>query len=355
VVPALCALAESFRVTGRDTLVAMVAGYDVGDRVAEGLGGYRALNDRGWHSTGTCGTFAAAAAAARSLSLTADTFCDALGIASGFTGGTWAFLADGAMTKRYHPGKAAETGLMAALLAHSGMTGPRMALEAEWGGLLGTYVGSLARPEAVVLELGRDFKILNDGIKPYACCRSTHGAVDIVLDLRQDGTLRPERIRRVIFHGTEANRRQLENQHVESVLEAQFSLPYTVAVAAVYGRATLDLFRPVRSSEPAIRDLMARVEMLADRPTGGKGEADLEIVLDDGSVLRRHVPTPRGDPRNPLSGTQLEEKAERLIVPVLGARTFEEIVGCVNHLEKLSSLSELTRLLALDREPTGGR
>ena len=96
--------------------MALLAGYDLAARVLEGAGGYRPHNDLGWHSTGTCGSFGAAAAAARSLGARSlDRFADALGIAGTFTGGIWAFLADGAMTKRFHPGKAAENGLSAAL------------------------------------------------------------------------------------------------------------------------------------------------------------------------------------------------------------------------------------------------
>src|SRR5262249_56271649 len=100
----------------------------------------------GRRCTGTCGSFGAAAAAAKMLGLDPERFADALGIAGTFTGGIWAFLADGAMTKRFHPGKAAENGLSAALLAQAGMTGPRQVLEAQWGGLFSTYTPAIPPP-----------------------------------------------------------------------------------------------------------------------------------------------------------------------------------------------------------------
>ena len=125
VVPVVCALAERERASGKDALTAMVAGYDLAARTLEGAGGYRPHNEAGWHSTGTCGSFGAAAAAARLLRLHPERFADALGIAGTFTGGIWAYLVDGAMTKRFHPGKAAENGLSAAMLAQAGMSGPR--------------------------------------------------------------------------------------------------------------------------------------------------------------------------------------------------------------------------------------
>ena len=171
VIPAVSSLAQGCRATGRDAIVAIVAGYDLAGRVLEGSGGYRPHNERGWHSTGTCGSFGAAAGAARLLRASPDTFTQALGIAGTFTGGTWAFLADGALVKRFHPGKAAETGVSAALLAREGLTGPRHVLDARWGGFYSTYAPGFATPERAIAGLGSEFFILRSGIKPHACCR----------------------------------------------------------------------------------------------------------------------------------------------------------------------------------------
>ena len=185
VVPAVCAMAERVRADGRTVLAALVAGYDVAARVTLGAGGYRAHNDLGWHSTGTCGTFGAAAGAARILGLDAQRFTSALGITGSFAGGTWAFLVDGAMSKRFHPGRSSENGVSAALLAEAGLVGPRFILEAAWGGFYGTYAGKTATPAATVEALGREFRILQSGQKPYPCCRGLHSSVDALLDLMQ--------------------------------------------------------------------------------------------------------------------------------------------------------------------------
>ncbi|MEO8442120.1 MAG: MmgE/PrpD family protein, partial [Betaproteobacteria bacterium] len=156
VVPAVCAMAERAQADGRSVLVALVAAYDVAARITEGAGGYRAHNDLGWHSTGTCGTFGAAAGAARILGLDAARFTSALGLTGSYAGGTWAFLVDGAMSKRFHPGRSSENGVSAALLAEAGLVGPRFILEADWGGFYKTYAGAVARPEATVAALGRE-------------------------------------------------------------------------------------------------------------------------------------------------------------------------------------------------------
>jgi 2-methylcitrate dehydratase PrpD len=345
VIPTLAAVADWVRVSGSDALVAIASGYDVADRIVEGLGGYRSHNDRGWHSTGTCGTFGSATAAARALSLDAPRFRHALGIAGTYTGGTWAFLVDGSMTKRYHAGRAAESGVLAAQLAGAGFDGPAQVLEAAWGGVLPTYAGAAADPQAVIRDLGATFKILDDGIKPYACCRGSHGAVEAVLGLLADEAIDAARIERITFHGPAQTVRQLGGRRLETVVDGQFSLPYTLALAVVHRRVTLDLFRPLQTHNHAVQEIMDRVELVADRPVGEKGEADVELVAAK-RVYRRHVKVPLGDPRNMLSAAELREKADSLITPVLGRDRFKAIADIVDRLEEIRDCRELTRLLA---------
>jgi 2-methylcitrate dehydratase PrpD len=163
VVPALFAAAalSTTPVDGRTGIEAVVLGYDIARRVQSALGGYDELNEKGWHSTGVCGTFGAALAAGRTLGLDAGQLGHAIGLAGSFTGGTWAFLGNGAMSKRMHVGRAAETGLHCALLARSGFTGPSELFEAPWGGFLGLYGGDAADPGALVTDLGTDWRRWN--------------------------------------------------------------------------------------------------------------------------------------------------------------------------------------------------
>ena len=210
--------------------MALLAGYDLAARVLEGAGGYRPHNDLGWHSTGTCGSFGAAAAAARILKLDGARFADALGIAGTFTGGIWAFLADGAMTKRFHPGKTAENGLSAALLAQAGMTGPRQVLEAEWGGFFSTYSPGIATPEATLDGLGKEFRIDRSGMKPYACCRGLHAGIDALFQIMAETNADAGAIRRMIVHGNAQFCRQFDRLRPSNLLDAQFSMQYALSV-----------------------------------------------------------------------------------------------------------------------------
>ena len=167
-------------VSGRAFIIAVVLGYDVGRRALEGFGGYRPHNEAGWHSTGTCGTFAAAAACASLLRLTPKQARSCLGLAASFSGGLWAFIHDGAMAKRVHAGRAAESGLLAALLARANMTGPAHVFEDVWGGFLRTYAHASTDPDALLRDLGESWRIMRCAIKPYASCRDTHAAVDAI-------------------------------------------------------------------------------------------------------------------------------------------------------------------------------
>jgi 2-methylcitrate dehydratase PrpD len=352
VIPAVCAVAQSDatssgqRLSGKDALTAIVAGYDVAQRVTEGAGGYRAHNDLGWHSSGTCGSFGAAAGAAKALKLDCEAYANALGIAGTFTGGIWAFLADGAMTKRFHPGKAAETGLSAALLAREGMSGPRQVLEGEWGGFYSTYARGIATPQATLKELGRDFRIARSGMKPYACCRGLHATLDALFDLMRETGAKSTSIARMIVHGNEQNRLQFDRPRIGNMLDAQFSFQYALAVAAVSGRATLDQFTPLRDKEAEVERLMSATDVVADREMKAGTYPPLEIRFRDGRSIERHIPFAKGAPENPLSDAELRDKAVSQIEPVLGEARCKALLACVASLEDVRDFAELTALLA---------
>ena len=343
VIPAAAAaLAARARCSGRDFILAVVAGYDVASRVLDGSGGYRPHNERGWHSTGTCGSFGAAAAAAKLLGASEREFTHALGIAGTFTGGTWAFLDDGAMVKRFHPGKAAETGVGAALLAASGLSGPGRILDARWGGFYATYAPGVSTPQAAVCDLGRTFHILRSGIKPYACCRTIHSCLDAVLELVPAGT--SHNVARMIVHGNAQTRLQFSRTEVRSLLQAQFSMPYCLAVAAESGRATLDQFEPLRTDDAEVRRLMSATEIRADRVLGPKDYPSLEVVYRDGTRRLLDVPLAKGAPEVPIEDNELREKARSLLVPVLGA---ERAAALVAGIEALDQGVDVATLLSL--------
>lgn len=347
VIPSVIATAERMASSGRDVLMSIIAGYDSAARILEGAGGYRRHNDLGWHSCATCGSFGAAAGAARILGLDAASFADALGIAGTFTGGIWAFLADGAMTKRFHPGKAAETGTSAAFLARSGMSGPHHVLEAKWGGFFSTYAGTIASPSETLAGLGHEFRIMRSGIKPYACCRTIHAPVDSLLALMAQFGVSDDAIAEIRVHGNEQTVRQFDRRTPASLLDAQFSMQYCLALAATEDRVDLDQFQPLRTGDPTIAALMERTFMLADRELGPTEYAAVELVLADGRRGEIQVQAARGHADNPLDDDEVTRKAISLMEPMLGSAKANRVVDTVAALDTLSDIRDLTALLAV--------
>lgn len=353
VVPAVMAMVGRERVTGREAILAILAGYDLAARTLEGAGGYRRHNDLGWHSTGTCGSFGAAAAVARLLKLDEERFADALGIAGTFTGGIWAYLADGAMTKRFHPGKASENGLSAALLAQSGMTGPRFVLEAEWGGFYSTYAPKVSEPALALAGLGKEFRIDRSGMKPYSCCRGLHACLDALFQVMAETGAGAADITGMVVHGNAQVVRQFDRMKIGTLLDAQFSMQYALASAAVAGRATLDRFWPLRTEEPEVKRLMGVIKVVDDRVIPMGTYPPLEVVLRDGRRIERFIPFAKGAPENPLTDRELHDKVTSLLTPALGGQRCREIVACVQNLEKLSDMRDLTKLLVPGAQALG--
>jgi 2-methylcitrate dehydratase PrpD len=348
VVPALLAIGEALPpVTGKRLLEAMVVGYEVGRRVLEAAGGYRAHNNAsGWHSTGTCGSFGAAAAVSKVLGMDARKTTWAIGLAGTFTGGTWAFIKDGAMSKRYHAGRAAETGVVSACLARSGFTGPSYIFEADWGGFFQTYAKGQAEPAKLTEDLGRNFKIMRSGIKPYASCRDIHSTLDVVLDARRDHGLRPEDIDHVEVRCIPEMNQMLGEKALPSTrLDAQLSLPYSVAVALAAGHASLAEYGEPWLSDPSVRALAQRVSLVVDPGLPFDSEPHVSIVAHDGRVIQGHVDFARGAPQNPLSQIEVEEKFERLASMVLPPSQVQELKQMVSSMEGLEDIRAITRLL----------
>jgi 2-methylcitrate dehydratase PrpD len=347
VVPAVLAALPLAAGAGEGDLIAAVAiGYDLGRRVLEASGGYDVHNNAGWHSTGTCGVFGAAAAVARVLACDEATTRNALGIAGSFASGTWAFMSEGAMTKRLHPGHAAAAGLFAVLLARSGMTGPAAILDAPWGGFLPTYAGDKADWPALTIGLGRDWRIHRSSIKPYASCRGTHAAVEAMLKFRSEGAS-PENLAaiRVNVHPTIV--RMCGATEVSTLLDAQMSLPYALSVALVNGGADLPMFSEAVRRDHAVLEQARRVEVVESREPMSNVAAELVLDFRDGGQRRLRVDVPVGSATNPLPDDGVIGKYRSLAVPIIGPEAAIRLEDAVLSLGKGARPNEILQPLHL--------
>lgn len=350
VFPAAMAAADLAQSGGKDFVLSAVVGYDIMIRLG------RALNPsehyrRGFHPTGTCGTFAAAASAATLLHLDENRFLNALGIAASQAAASMEFLEDGAWTKRFHPGWAAHSGLLAALLAKNGFRGTQKPVEGRYG-FLHSY-SDHPEPELALKDLGGAHLIMNTSIKPHACCRYNQSPIDGVLHLVRTYDLSPEEIEKVsvamvstalpiVAEPAEAKRKP------QNMVDAQFSMPYAAATAIYRRSAFLDEYSPELIQSPEMQALMDKVECYSDpeldREFPRKWPCRVEIKTKDGQTYSKKVDHPRGDPENALSWDEIIDKFERVTANVYSPERKKEIVRQVQHLES-ADMKRLNELL----------
>jgi 2-methylcitrate dehydratase PrpD len=266
VIPAALALAEAHNISGERLVTAIAAGYEVMIRSSLALEP-SAARLRGWHLTGACGPFGAAAACAVLLGLDAERTAWALGLAGTQGAGLWAFNADGAMSKRLHAGKAAHSGVLAAELAAAGFTGPTQIYETQDGGFLKAF-SDASSVAPLTHELGKVYHLDAVSIKPYSCCGSTHAYIDAALQLRQ-------RLVSVGKAWDAARPVQVGMSKVVDVqcgfdytpstaLNAQMSLRYCLAAALADGQVLPAQFSEQKMHDPALGTLAAKLELVDD-------------------------------------------------------------------------------------------
>lgn len=349
VIPAAVAVGEAIGASGRDLLTAMVAGYETMIRVSLATGP-NASRLKGWHLTGTTGTFGAAAAAGNLLGLDEDRMASALGLAGTQSAGLWAFLADGAMSKRFHPGRASQSGVMAALLARRGFRGPTRVLEAPDGGFCRATSDEVDLALATA-QLGERFVSGETAIKPYACCASSHSAVDAVLEIRAKHPFPPSDVEKVLVKTARGVQLQCGFQYqAVGVVEAQMSLQFIVAVVLLEGAALLEQFSEAKIADPRVLDLAGRVEIVVDPEIDkwypARYANKVEVILRDGRRFEARIDFPKGSVERPMLFTEVAAKFRSLAGHAVTADRAGRIIAAVEGLETLDDIRELTKLLA---------
>ena len=334
--------------SGRDVLTAMVAGYEIGHRV--GNAAPMSLFFRGFHPQGTSGAFVAAATAARALALPAEQFQHALGIVGSQAGGLMA-AQEGAMVKRFHSGRAAQSGVYAAQLARSGFTGILDVLEAPYGGYLSTHADAPA-PARLTAGLGETWETLQVGYKPHASVTSIHTALDGLGALMREHKLTADDIATL-----ETGLSPMTHVHcawkyeAQGVTAAQMNLYYGLAVIALDGVAFTEQYREDRLRDPRILDFISRITARVDPEIETMGApfrhaARVSLTTRDGRRFETLLLHRRGSPENPLSADEVERKFHHVVAPCVERARAERIVELVHALDGLDSTKELIDLVA---------
>lgn len=346
VFPAALAAAQLAGASGATLLRAAVGGYEVAARLAMALQPAEHYG-RGFHPTGTCGAFGAATAAGLVFGLDAAALCRALGIAGSQAAGSMEFLADGAWTKRLHPGWSACAGLHAAALAEAGFTAPATILEGRFG-FLHAYSG--AATTAPLVGRGDGFELMQTAVKPHACCRYMQAPIDAALALRAAHGIGPEAVDRVEVGLVAAGfpivcEPAAQKRRPRSVVDQQFSLPFGVAVALARGAASPAEFVPEMSDDPTVAALMERVTAVRDPALDAQyprvWPAWVRIALRDGRRLEEHVTHPLGDPERFPDAAALGAKFRTLARRALPEAQVERLAATVAALPQATGVGHV--------------
>jgi aconitate decarboxylase len=344
--PASLAVAQARGASGADLLTALAAGYEAGLRVGVCAGVSHSTS--GFHVTGTAGAIGAAAAAAQILGLAPEPSAHALGIGATQAAGLYA-ARTGAMTKRFHAGRASQSGVIAAYLAAQGFTGSLDALEAPFGGFMSTLHGQ-HDPATILTGLGTDWETARVGLKAYAACASAHTTIDGVLELRRRG-LSSENLARLTVRMSQKGHLNIGWAYKPGdVIAAQMNGHYAAAVALLDGEAFIDQYAESRLADPDILSLIRRIDFQHDSALDRGGAAKrhavkIDAVRRDGSALATTVEQRRGSADHPLSRAEIEAKFRRVAAVALSARAIEDVIGLVGEIERERDLTQLTVLI----------
>jgi 2-methylcitrate dehydratase PrpD len=333
-------------VSGEDFMLAFLAGFEVECKLAEWISPQH--YKRGFHSSGTVGTFGACAAACKLAGYDADTTARALGIAASMASGIRVNF--GTMTKPLHVGRAAENGVTAALLAERGFTADPDAIDGPWG--FAQVVGHGLDPRKIDQGFGRTWSIVDPGvsIKPYPSGILTHQSMDAMLKLVQDHAIAPEQVDRIVFHAGSNILDPIRYPIAKNHLQAKFSMAALLAMMVLARRAGPQEFTDDFVAADAMQDMQRRIETRLDPAIEAQGtdliRSRIELTTRDGRTFEQWADERyRGGPLNPMSDAELEDKFTVCTEGFLDEARRRAVVEAAGHVETLPDAAELARLI----------
>lgn len=350
--PVLMAIAETRRpMSGKEFLAAAVAGYEIGPRV--GMCMTPDHIGQGWHPAGTIGVFAAGAGAARALKLDTAKTVHAMGIAGTQSSGLMA-AQYGAMVKRMHAGRAAQSGLYGGLFAEGGFTGILDVFESKYGGFCTTFSRSQDRfnMDDLTAGLGSVWETMNVSLKFYSCVFSGHTSLDAIREMQEERSFGADDVAKIVVHGS-----QVTVDHVgwkyrpEGMTSAQLNLPFCIATLLIEGDVFVEQFTQTAIHDPRRIAFTDKVEVVNEPSITAKGGryrhmVRVEVFLKDGTRMERTVETSRGSEKRFASEGDIVAKYEKLARLVLPKAQMEELRDTVLALDAVDDMARLGELLA---------
>jgi len=336
-ISAALAAAQASGASGDRFLRGVIVGYEISTRIGEAV---MPSHYKYWHTTGTVGSFGAAAAAATVLGANKDQFMHAMATVGSFASGLQQAFRSQAMTKPLHGGHAADAGCWAAMAAMKGLTGALDMLEGEVG--FGNAMSVNPDWSKATKGLGTDYHINQITFKNHGCCGHTFPSIDGALHLQKRHGFSHKDVKKIRLHTYKAGLNIIDNDNPEGEYQAKFSIQYTVAHALVRGSVRLNAFDPDHLSDPDVRALLKKIEPIADPEISAgspnRRESRVEIELNDGRKLEHFQPYRKGDPELPLTDEELNDKFIELAEPVLGKAAAASLLKQLWDTEKLATV-----------------
>lgn len=337
VAPAVLAVGEYKKASGRELINAFVLGFEVETRI--GMAAGRTHYDKGWHATSTTGRFGGAAGAAKLLGLDEGQLVNALGIAGTQTGGVRQVF--GTMCKPFHAGKAAMDGVLAAYLAKTGFTSSDSIVEGKFGFL--DIFSPEPKVEKLTEGLGRDYTITSVGFKPYASCAGTHTVIDAMKDIRSKEKLTADDVQEIEMDLAKLSLDAAGIVEPKTALEGKFSVYHCAALALLEGEAGEDKFTDEKVNDPVIIGLRKKIKARLN-PEHQLLDAKVVVTTRDGRKIERFVRIPKGQPQNKMTAAEMEEKFRGLACLVLPRENVDRLVEKIYRLEEISDICEIINL-----------
>jgi len=347
--PAALALAEARgRVGGKELITAVALGVDVTCRIASAI-----TTPLSWIRTATCGSFGAAAAAAKTMGMRGQDVLNTLGIVYSQTAGNAQCLVDGGLVKRMQPGFSARSALISTALSSKGVTGATHIFEGQYG-FFNLYERGEVKPENVTENMGDHFGVMDLSIKPYPSCRMTHASIDAALQLRNSQSIDPKAIAEILVSGSKMVSDMVGAPfeiRTNPQVDAQFSIPYTVAVALTRGKVLLsDFSSDTVTKGTSVLELAKKIKVVIDSklPANDISSANMTIRMGNGETLSSRVNGLKGSPSKPMSFDECARKFRDCLEYSGKASLIENadsLIEVLFNLEKRKDVRELFHYL----------
>ncbi len=340
--PAALAVGERLGSSGRDVLAASVLGMEACCRVGMAVHPYH--YDEGWHITGTCGVFGAVGAAGRLLGLDTSHMVHALGVAGTQAAGVREVF--GSMTKPFHPGRSAQSGVLAGLLAQRGFTSTTAILEGRRG--FAAVLSAKSDLSKATDALGERWELHMNGLKPYACGVVNHPLIDAMIAMRAKPGVTPQAVERVAAQVHPLVLELVNRQHPQVGLEGKFSYHHSMAVGLVDGGAFPAQYTDARVKDPVITALRDRISAAVDTSLA-EDQAVVTLTLKDGRSYTERVEHATGAPENPMTDARLNAKFRSLTADVLPKAQSEALLARLWAMDAVPDVREVIALTKMRR------